>query len=47
MLEYFLLPNLTIDKQFFTNKVIKQSESWGHFGTDALSFTLECLMMKR
>ena len=38
MLEYFLLPNLTIDKQFFTNKVIKQSESWGHFGTGRFKF---------
>ena len=38
MLEYFLLPDLKIDKELFSNKVKEQCESWGHFGTGRFKF---------
>ena len=38
MLEHFLLPDLKIDKEFFTKKVHDQCESWGHFGTGRFKF---------
>jgi hypothetical protein len=38
MLDYFLLPDLKIDKDYFSNKVIHQSKYWGHFGTGRFKF---------
>ena len=38
MLEYFLLPDIKIDKELFSNKVKTQCENWGHFGTGRFKF---------
>ena len=38
MLESFLLQDLKIDKAHFTNKVIGQCHTWGHFGTGRFKF---------
>lgn len=37
-MEYFLLPELYIDKRLFTKKVKEQCETWGHFGTGRFKF---------
>ena len=37
-MEYFLIPELYIDKQLFTTKVKEQCESGGHFGTGRFKF---------
>ena len=37
-MEYFLLPEIQIDKQLFTNKVKEQCESWGYFGSGRFKF---------
>ena len=37
-MDYFLLPDLQINKQLFTNKVNEQCGPWGHFGTGRFKF---------
>ena len=37
-MDYFILPDLQIDKQLFTNKVKETCDNWGYFGTGRFKF---------